>query len=114
MIVFIRTLPLTLALAALLALPHFVSNSTGSISDTVNRLQAFAAGDLEALDGFELPDSLAPSLESTNWSSDRYADKWTPVLDSSVGLKQGDVGLASILRATELPIDAHLKRSGRR
>ncbi len=114
MIVFIRTLPLTLALAALLAFPYFVSSSAGGVGDTVSRLQAFAAGDLEALDGFELPDFLSPSLESTDWSSERYADKWAPVVDSSVGLKQGSVELAGILRATELPVDAHLARSGRR
>ena len=114
MIVFIRTLPLTLALAALLAFPYFVSNGAGSITDTVSRLQAFAAGDIEALDGFELPDFLAPSLESTDWSSKRYADKWTPVVGSGAALKQGNIELATILRATELPMDAHLARLGRR
>lgn len=114
MIVFIRTLPLTLALAALLAFPYFINNSAGTVSDTVSRLQAFAAGDLEALDGFELPDFLAPSLESTDWSSDRYVDKWAPVVDSGVGLKQGNVELAGILRATEFPVDAHLARLNRR
>lgn len=117
MIVFIRTLPLTLALAALLAFPHFIgktSDGGAGVMDAVARLNAFTGGDLEALDGFELPSFDAPSLKGTDWSAERYEEQWAPVLSSATGLKQGDVGLAAILRATELPVDAHLARRAQR
>jgi hypothetical protein len=116
-IVFIRTLPLTLALAALLAFPHFIGNTSdggADLMDAVARLHAFTGGDLEALEGLELPSLEASSLKGTDWSSERYEEQWSPVLSSSLGLKQGDAGLAAILRATELPIDAHLARRDQR
>jgi len=113
MIVFIRTLPLTLALAALLAFPSFIGNTKdggAGVIDSVSRLQAFMGGDLEALDGFQAPKIKAPEIKATDWSAARYKEQWAPVVGSARGLRQGDVSLAAILRATELPTDAHLAR----
>jgi hypothetical protein len=101
---------LTLALAALLAFPHFIGNTAdrgAGLMDAVARLNALTSGDLEGLDLAWLQ---APSLEGTDWSSERYEEQWSPLLSSSLGQKHGDAELAGILRATELPIDAHRAR----
>jgi hypothetical protein len=111
-IVFIRTLPLTLALAALLAFPSFIGSTKDGgtkLIDAVSRLQAVMEGDTEALEGFK-----APSLKPTDWAAPRYEAEWTPVIASASGLRQGDPLLAEILKATQLPIDAHLARQGGR
>ena len=108
MILFFRTLPLTLALAALLAFPHFVGGTAedaGKLVDLVNRFQAVMEGDTEALENLELT-----ALSTTDWGSERFEERWVPLVSDGPGMRQGDVDLAEMLRATELPIDAHLQR----
>ena len=108
MVVFLRILPLILALGALLALPCYLGGTARSgaeLVDSVSRLTAFAHGDTEALEGFE-----APTLSPTDWSAENYDDQWTPVVDAPALPRKGNPDLAAIVRATELPIDAHLAR----
>lgn len=112
MSLFIRTLPLTLALAALVAFPTWIGAKVESgteLLESFSRLQRAAEGDIEALESLT-----SPSLDTADWSADRFDGQWVPLVQGHSQVRKGDADLAGILRATELPIDAHLSRQGQR
>ena len=112
MTLFVRTLPLVLALVALLALPiHLESaqRSPAKLLHSLSSLQAFVSGDTTELEGFT-----APQIEATDWSADRFSDQWVPILDGGSSDLHSNPELVAIVRATELPIDAYLARSRER
>ena len=109
MIVFIRTLPLTLALVALLAFPHFIrgtANDATKLMGMVDQLQALVEGDTEALEALTAVPFDLPQLRNEQQED----SAWVPLVSRGTGLRQGDLELAEMLRAIELPMDAHLRR----
>ena len=109
MIVFIRTLPLTLALVAMLAFPHFIRGTAEDATDLMglaDQLQSLVDGDTEALEAL----ASAPFEFPTFRSAAEDDSAWVPLVGQGTGLRQGDIELAEMLRAIELPMDAHLRR----
>ena len=109
MIVFIRTLPLTLALVALLAFPHFIRGTADDATRLIgmaDQLQALVEGDTEVLE-----DLTAAPFDLAQFRIEQQEDSaWVPLVSRGTGLRQGDLELAEMLRAIELPMDAHLRR----
>jgi hypothetical protein len=112
-IVFIRTLPLTLALVALLAFPHFLrgtAEDAATLLGLADHLQSLVEGDTEALETIG-----STAFEFTTLRRHTPPDSaWVPLVGQGTGLRQGDLELAEMLRSIELPMDAHLSRQSAR